>query len=428
MKKTLKTILIILVILILNIVILTNSVQAVEGEQITVYSKGYLKRVIQKNGIYIKTTHAVYMKDGKEYPVYCLDRELEGVGEYIATYDVTNQGIISDVNLWRVIISGYPYKSIEELGVKDEAEAYIATKQSIYCYLYNTNLEEYTSTLESGIRIINAMYKILEDAQNSTDTYENKKIKIIQSENWKVDDNEIEYISKQYEIICDKNISKFIVDLEKQPIGCKIVDLENQEKTEFNSNEKFKILIPITSLENNGEFKIQIQTKMKTYPVFFGKSPREDLQNYALTLSSIENINTEFIQTYSQNKTQIIIEKHDADTGAKLKGAKFEILNEEGKVIKTVETDEDGKINLNKILPGKYYISEIDAPEGYNLNLKIFEVEIELNQNKTIEIDNVKIEEPEEKIPEEEFTVEEPKIEEETIIVEEVLKLPVTGM
>jgi len=448
LKKTLKIISIVLIIFILKFTLLSNTVKAVEGEAYTVYATGYLKRVIQKNGIVIKTTHAVYQKDGKEYPVYCLDRDLEGVGEFIATYDVSNQGIISDVELWRVITNGYPYKTMEELGVADEAEAYIATKQSIYCYLYNTNLEEYSAVAESGTRIINAMYKILENARNSTETYENQNIEILQSEKWKIDTNQKQYLSKQYEIKSNKNISKYIINLENQPNGCKITNLENQEKSEFNSNEKFKILIPISSLEKTGEFKIKIQTEMETKPAFFGKSPREDLQDYAITLFSYEDVDTELMQNYEENETQILIEKQDEETAEKLKGAKFEILNENKEVIKVEETNKDGQILLKHLMPGKYYVREVQAPDGYELNSKIVETQIQLNEKQTIKIKNTKIEIPEEPPVEEPTVEEEPPVEEEPEIEEppieelpqveeptikeipvvEVPKLPVTGM
>lgn len=271
MKKTVKMISVILLIIILNFAVLANAVQAVEGEQIKIYTKGEFKRIIRYDGIVVKTAHAVYEKSGQEYPVYCLNKDLHGVGEYIATYDVTEQGKITDLGLWRVIINGYPYKSIEQLGVLDEGEAYTATKQAVYCYIYNRGTENYESIGNAGNRVINAINTILENARNSTETLENPNIEIIQSENWKVENN---YITKYYEVKSNVNILKYIVNLENQPNGCIITNLEGQEKSEFNSNEKFKISIPISNLENDGEFKIKIQTQMERKPIFFRKSAK----------------------------------------------------------------------------------------------------------------------------------------------------------
>lgn len=406
MKKVLKILLIVLLVIVANIGILVNTVQAVEnGEQITIYSKGYFNRVIRNNGIVIKTAHAVYQENGKEYPVYCLNRELHGVGEYIATYDVKDQGKIEDLGLWRVVINGYPYKSIEQLGVTNEEEAYIATKQSIYCYIYNTGTELYSAINEQGERVINAMNNILENARNSNESFDNPNIEIEQSEKWNVDEIENKYVSKEYKIKSNKNISKITLNLESQPKGTKITNLDE--------DGKFKILIPIENLKESGKFKIKIQTELETKPIFLGEAPSNDLQNYLLTAYSYEDMDKEFEQEYEKNNTKIIIEKTDNDTNEVLKGAKFEILDEKQKSIRVAETNNEGQVILDGLMPGIYYIKEVQAPNGYSIDSELKKVEIKLNQEISLKIKNNKIiikqEEPQQPIV-------------------EIPKLPVTGM
>lgn len=425
MKKSLKIIIVVIIIIISSFTVLVNTVKAVEGNQIKIYSKGNLKRIIRKDGIAVKTTHAVYEENGKEYPVYCLNKELNGVGDYIATYDVTKQEKIKDLGLWRVIINAYPYKTYQELGTASEEEAYIATKQSIYCYIYNTEIERYSGIGEAGNRVISAMKKILENANKSTESFENQSVEIIQSEEWQIDATENQYISKEYEVKSDINISKYIINLENQVEGTKIANLQNQERSEFNSSEKFKILIPIDKLNQSGQFKINIETQMETKPVFFGKAPSSDLQNYALTTFSYENVNKEIVQEYEKNNTTIIIEKQDDKTEEILEGAKFEILNENKKVIRVSETNENGQIILSQLMPGTYYIREVKAPDGYEINSELQQIEIKMNEQIKIEIGNSKITIIE-KTEIEEPPIEEPKIETPSVI--EVPKLPVTGM
>ncbi len=433
MKKIIKTILIVLTIIMLNIAILINTVQAVEeGGQITIYTKGYFDRIIKKDQTIVKTAHAVYQENGKEYPVYCLNRELHGVGDYIAKYEVANQGKLTDLGLWRVIVNGYPYKKPEQLGAANEQEAYIATKQAIYCYIYNTRLEQYTAINDAGTRTINAMRTILENARNSTENCNDTDVKIVQSEKWEIDKNENNFISKEFKLTSNINISKFTLILDNQPKETKITNLQNEEQREFNSNESFKILIPISSLEESGEFKVKIQTQMETKPIFFGKAPSGDLQDYALTAFSYENVDTEIIQKYEKNDTEIIIEKRDVDTEEVLKKAKFEILDNNKKVIRIAETNEQGQIVLEKLMPGTYYIREIKAPNGYALDMELHQINISLNEKANIKIYNNKIviinidEQPEEP-PVEEIPKEEPKVEE-IVPVIEIPKLPVTGM
>ena len=312
------------------------------------------------------------------------------------------------MGLWKVIINGYPYKSLEQLGVANEEEAYIATKQSIYCYLYNRGTEKYVGVGEAGQRTWNAMNIILENAKKSTENFDNTII-VNQSEDWEVDKINMQYITKEYEVKSNTNIIKYLVTLENQPEGCKITNIQNQEKNEFNSTEKFKILIPISSLDKSGNFKIKIKTEMETKPVFYGKSPNNNLQDYALTAYVCEDIFKEIDQEYRKNETQIIIEKQDIETKENLQGAKFEILNENKKAIRISETDENGKICIEQLLPGTYYIKEIKAPNGYKISEDIQKIDIKMNEKITLKMENEKI-----------------KIKEEP--VKEIPKLPVTGM
>ena len=173
----------------MNLALLINAVQATENQQIRIYTKGNFDRIIKYNNMLVKTAHAVYSQNGNEYPAYCLNVELQGVGDKIAEYDTTNQGKITDVGLWRVIINGYPYKTFEELGVQSEDEAYTATKQSIYCYIYNRTPDSYSGVDEAGERTVNAMRKILENAQNSTEQIGEQNANIIADKQWKEDEN-----------------------------------------------------------------------------------------------------------------------------------------------------------------------------------------------------------------------------------------------
>lgn len=411
MKKLIKIMLVIIVVLVSNFVILANTVKAVENETIHLYQTGSLNKILKFKGILIKTTHVVYDKNGKQYPAYCLNVELPGIES--GEYEVVNQGKINDLGLWRVIINAYPYKTLEELGVASEEEAYIASKQAIYCYLQNRGTENYSAVNEAGQRTLNAINMILLNASNSTENMEMQQIEINQSEEWKVEE---QYISKEYKI--KANIDSYIIQLENQPENTIITDIQNNQKNEFNSDEKFKILIPIKSLQKSGEFKINIKTQIETKPVFFGKAPNEQVQNYALTAYTFEDISTELVQQYNKNETQIIIEKQDEITQEQLEGAKFEVLDENKKVIQTLITNEDGIIKIKDILPGKYYIREIEAPEGYEINDELIQIEVNLNEQKNVVVQNQKIE----------IIEETPIIEEKLEPVEEIRKLPVTGM
>ena len=336
MKKVLKILLIVLLVILANIGILVNTVQAVEnGEKITIYSKGYFNRVIRNNGIVIKTAHAVYQENGKEYPVYCLNRELHGVGEYIATYDVKDQGKIEDLGLWRVVINGYPYKSIEQLGVTNEEEAYIATKQSIYCYIYNTGTELYSAINEQGERVINAMNNILENAKNSNESFDNPNIEIEQSEKWNVDEIENKYVSKEYKIKSNKNISKITLNLESQPKGTKIINLDE--------DGKFKILIPIENLKDLIIYQSQNNDNVSVEVLY-------DNEDFWLTQKSMSKLFEVEVNTINYHLKEIF---------------KSGELTEESVIRKIRITANDGK-NYNT----NFYSLDAIIAVGYRVNSK----------------------------------------------------------
>ena len=78
----------------------------------------------------VRTNYVGYRENGKVYPAYCISHGLPGVDE-LGDYTVSIEKTLDDVRLWRTIINGFPYKSPSQLGVDNEIDAYVATKQAI---------------------------------------------------------------------------------------------------------------------------------------------------------------------------------------------------------------------------------------------------------------------------------------------------------
>ena len=155
------------------------------------------------------------------------------------SYSVSVNEAITDVNLWRIIINGYPYKSIQELGCNNKQEAFTATKQAIYCYIHGNNPNDYQAIGEAGQRTLNALNKILQDAKNSKETQISNNIKINrEADTFKVDNINKECVSKIYSIEAGTTITNYKVSLSAEknqlPEEIKITDLNNNEKQKFN--------------------------------------------------------------------------------------------------------------------------------------------------------------------------------------------------
>ena len=118
---------------------------------------------------------------------------------------------------------------------------------------------------------------------------------------------------------------------------------------------------------------------------------------------------------YNKNETKIIIIKKDQDDGKVLEGIEFQLLNDKKEVIYAdLKTDSDGKIVIENLVPGNYYIKEIKTIDGYELYEYPIQVEVGFNQEVSVTVNNKKEEKP--------------QIITNKTASKEIKRLPVTGM
>ena len=376
-----------------------ESLAILEVGQRNVFPKAECEKLLTYKGTPIRTTYVAYIKDGVEYPAYCLDVTLDGVGER-GEYVVNGADKLRDINVWRAIINGYPYKTLEELGAANGQEAFTATKQAVYTIVHNRDISDYGAVdSDSGRRTYQIYCNIVNAARNSNEqmvdnVYTNLHVV---TENWQVYNNE-NIIYKEY--FADSNVlsGNYVISLTGElPSGIKIINENGEEKTEFKMNEHFKLLIPMSSLENSGSFNINANAKLETKPVMYGTTTVPGTQDYALTGFMYEEVGSGIEENYLKNTTKISILKTDEETDEVLENVKFDILdNDEEKLYTDLITDKDGKIVIENLMPGKYYIKETKGIDGYEENTEIYEVEIKYGDEKEINITNKKIIPPEE--------------------------------
>ena len=328
--------------------------------------------------------------------------------------------MIQDTGLWRRIVNGYPYKSVRELGVANKEEAFTATKQAIYCYIHGNDPYDYEGIGEAGERTLQAMKNIIANAENSTETKLSSTITINKNiSDWKQDEIDKNYVSKTYTVSAKSNITNYKIELTKEKSdnlgGIKLTDENNNERSEFIPGEKFKILIPIKNMTEKGEIKINARAQVETKPILYGIAPNSSYQDYALTAATYEDGTGSIKDEYQKNDTKIIVIKKDQENDILLKGVEFELLDEKNEVVYSdLKTNEEGKIEINNLVPGTYYLKETKTIDSYEIYDQLIKVDIELNQETTITVNNQKQEKP----------IIDTKIK----AKKEVKKLPVTGM
>lgn len=416
MKKLISIILIILMII--GTMVVPSKVQASFSiDSAELYSKGVYEGYLGHGNVGVIFNYVVYKKDGKEYPAYCLNKDLDGVTESV-TYSVRTKELLTNTKVWRAIINGYPYKTASQLGCNTNEEAFLATKQAVYCMLYDRDISEYNANDERQERVFNALKVIVENARNSSEVKQSANLNIVDvTETWEQDNVNNIYVSKVFKISANAPVNTYKVTLENMKVeGAKIVNEQNEEKEEYKYGEKFKVLIPIVKMKNEGSFNIKVEGQVATKPVLYGYSSDRNLQDYAITGNIYEDgIGTKTIY-YTKNETKIKIVKQN-DEGNFLEGVKFNILNENREIVYSdLTTNQNGEITISDLQPGKYYVEETNTLNGYEVYDELIEVNVAYNEAFTVTVTNSK----------EIREIEKPRITQNHKDI--VAKLPKTGM
>lgn len=399
--KKIISITLMLIVIVTTLCMLQNSSKAATYliNEADLYSKGEII-CLMYGDIKVGVEFVVYKKDGVEYPAYCLNRNLPGVTSSGGGYTVKVDKLVTNAKIWRAVNNGYPFVSAKDLGCNSNIEAFAATKMAVYDMMYNYDWSDFSGIGSQGNRVLNAAKKISKAARNSTATKTSAIITIkTDDKTWKKDSINGDFASKTFYVKTNVESTKYSVSLKNVKIeNVKIVDEENKEKNKFASNEKFKILIPISEMTVDGKFEIEITADMKTKPILYGEAPDSKMQSYALAAGDYEYENSKLVVNYLKNSTKIEIVKKDAETKECLAGAKFNVLDENKNIVYSdIITNESGIASIDGIMPGKYYIQEIKSPDNYTIYDELIEIDVELNQKYTIDVNNYKKPKDEEK-------------------------------
>ena len=91
---------------------------------------------------------------------------------------------------------------------------------------------------------------------------------------------------------------------------------------------------------------------------------------------------------YNRPAGGLQIIKSDEDTGARIKGVKFEVRKINGEILGTYTTDRNGVISIPNAENGWYTITELKAAEGYELDATPVNVCVKDGETTTVEITN----------------------------------------
>ena len=285
--------------------------------------------------------------------------------------------IANNQMVWRVLLNGFPYKTPAEMGVPDERSAFAVTKQAVYAVLDGRDTSRYSGVDEIGNQMAEAVRRLVDIGRNGTQTYQDPVINVSSISPAGVDSIDSNYISQTFNVSSQVNMKDInvILDTFSAPNGTKVTDINNNERTNFDKGENFKVLVPRENIKDEITVQFTLSGQCETYPILFGKAPNDNVQDYVLTTDPFV-VSTAKSQMNYKPSVDIEIDKISSGEseitgkgeGEPLEGAKFNVKSEDGSFNKDYYTDANGKITLSNMDIQKYIITELESAKYYLLN------------------------------------------------------------
>ena len=339
----------ILIFLIAFFALLNISPKQVHANTTTFYEGEYAGKIYINK--YDRQTRKTYFQRARFFretttniEAYCIEpfKSFRGGSYYLNEYKYNNN-IGQRIKL--LAYFGYGYQN------HTEEKWYAITQLMIWQTIVNNDDIYFTDGLNG--KKINVYTDEINEINNLINNYHinpqfNMKNTVIKNKNFELIDTNNKL--NNYEIITNKNIK-----------------IENN-KIIGNLNQEEEIELTLKRMNK----------RVYRTPFFFLNENSQDM----FTPGDLENEQKVKIKVI---EPEITIKKIDDKNESPLKGAKFQIINyENDEVLKEVETDEAGIINIKEIPLGKYKIKEIESPKGYMLNQE--EKIVELTEEKSKEL------------------------------------------
>ena len=302
-------------------------------------------------------------------------------------YGVTVDSVLDNVAVWRTVINGYPYKSAWELGVEDDDDAFLATKQAIYCVLYGLDTSRYRGGDEKGQKIADAIVRITNEGRYGSWQPSDPQITLSNEGNMYEDGN---YYTQKVNVSSSVDMANYTITATANlPAGTIMTNGNGTETNYFNGNESLYVKVPKSQMNNNiSGAIINVQGKCKTYPVFYGATTVPGTQNYALTYDPFGDGVGRGTLDIKTNTGKIKINKTDDETHEPVSGVTFQLSKRDGTVIGSATTNENGEAYFNDLFQGDYVLKESATNKDYVINNAEFEVNVEYNKTATLEVTN----------------------------------------
>ncbi|WP_370991581.1 thioester domain-containing protein [Bacillus tropicus] len=190
-------------------------------------------------------TELIKTADGK-IP-FCLNVDLKSP----SGQDLPEMGKV-DINVYRVLLNGYPQKSPQELGVSDWREAHYATQLAVWNALKQIDIND----LDFRNKNVEKVTKDIVAKASASDELQEITMSVTPTEEQEAVLKNDFFETGLYTVETNAKSGTYKVQATGAPTGAKFVNEKGEAKTEFNVGEKFRILVPKQTPAGGFSFKV----------------------------------------------------------------------------------------------------------------------------------------------------------------------------
>ncbi|OPD59630.1 VaFE repeat-containing surface-anchored protein [Bacillus anthracis] len=325
-------------------------------------------------GKYIRTE---MIKNSSGQIAYCLTLGLKSPnGE-----DLPEMGKTDNV-VYRVLLNGFPQKSVEQLGVINQNEAHYATQLAIWNALGQVDVNELN---HANKNVEKAAKEIINAANESEDT-QDIFMNVIPAEKQKAELKGDFFETNLYTVQTNAKSGSYKVIAKHAPNGVKIVSENGEVKDQLSVGEKFRIQIPKNT--KTGEFNLSVAANLTKVQAIAYRGT-DTVQNATVLLERNEEKLSSDLAVNWEAAGSLKIKKV-GENGEVLAGAVFEVFNANNESVGKITTGADGTAELNNLPIGIYTIKEMKAPTGYVSDDKPQTIEVKTGETGAVQIVNNK--------------------------------------
>lgn len=310
--------------------------------------------------------------------------------------ETTSKKAASDLQ-FHVLLNGYPLKSPSELGVDSKLEAIGATQIAVWVASgdFTENEVDFSHAHGTGDQVTSqaarnrvkaAVHKILSEARKDKRGQGQPELNFDKVGTLKVnsDGSTTSYYKLSVTDNYDDDLKSIKMSSAQVPKGSKIT--QDGKEINVNDNVNLKSLIKVETpapTENSDNSSKQIKLTFRSYiktwtDASYYQTKNNGEKRQDVLVQSTVDPGTFYTDAEDGNDvpdTLGSVSVHKVDNHNKpLDNVKFDLLDENKKVIKQGVTDKDGNLTFDKLPPAKYYVREADTDSEHEVDHAMHDV------------------------------------------------------